>query len=185
MKEESRSGSGNLVVGLLLILLGGAFLADQYLDLNLGRFGWPFYIILPGVAIYLASLALPEEPGKGLGAAGSIITMVGLILFYQNTFNHFESWAYAWVLVAPTSLGLGWIGHGLVRRNKLLLQLGLRLATTGVVIFLVAAIFFELVIGIGGFRRQWADNVWPALLILVGLFLLVRSYWYGRQNKVS
>lgn len=178
MKEERRSHNGNLVFGVLLILLGTAFLLNQYLEINLGRFGWPLFIVMPGVVVYLGSLALPKAPGQGLSAVGSIITMVGLVLFYQNTFDHFESWAYAWTLVAPTSVGLGWTGYGLVHGNKELVRQGTRLAGVGLFMFLLAATFFELVIGLSGFRWQWADKIWPVLLILAGLFLLAR----GRIN---
>lgn len=168
---------GNVVLGLLLILVGVVFLVGQFLDIDLGRLAWPLFIIVPGAAVYLASLAMPEEPGKGFSAVGSIVTMVGLILLYQNTFDHFESWAYAWALVAPTSLGLGWIGYGLIRGNRETLDEGLRVAGVGLVMFLVAATFFELVIGISGFRLAWADDLWPILLIALGLILLVRTFW--------
>ncbi len=168
---------GNVVLGVLLILVGLAFLVGQFLDINLGRLAWPLFIIVPGVAAYMAALAMPEDPGKGLSAVGSIITMVGLVLLYQNTFDHFESWAYAWALVAPTSLGLGWIGYGLIRGNRETLDEGLRVAGVGLVIFLVAASFFELVIGISGFRLAWAEDLWPILLIVLGLILMVRTFW--------
>lgn len=175
---------GNVVLGVLLIVLGAVFLLGQFLDINLGRLAWPLFIILPGAAVYLASLAMPEEPGKGFSAAGSIITMVGLVLLYQNTFDHFESWAYAWALVAPTSLGLGWIGYGLLRGNRETLDEGLRVAGVGLVMFLVAASFFELVIGISGFRLAWADNLWPVLLILLGVIMLLRTFWLrGRTGS--
>lgn len=42
----------------------------------------------------------------GLTIPGSIITTIGLLLLYQETFDHFESWAYAWALI-PTAVGVG------------------------------------------------------------------------------
>lgn len=181
MKEQRKSKTGNVVIGVLLILVGAAFLIGQFLDIDVGRVAWPLFIIVPGVAVYLAALAMPEEPGKGFSALGSIVTMVGLILFYQNTFDHFESWAYAWALVAPTSLGLGWIGYGLIRGRSEMVSEGLNLAVVGLTMFLVAAAFFELVLGISGFRLAWADDLWPVLLILLGLLLLMRSLWSRRR----
>jgi len=38
---------------------------------------------------------------------GSIITIAGLVLAVQNTFDLFATWAYAWALVAPGGVGLG------------------------------------------------------------------------------
>ena len=32
--------------------------------------------------------------------------MIGLILLYQNTFNHFESWAYAWAMIPVAVAGI-------------------------------------------------------------------------------
>lgn len=185
MKEERRSKTGNVVLGVLLILVGAAFLIGQFLDIDVGSLAWPLFIIVPGAAVYLGALAMPEEQGKGFSALGSIVTMVGLILFYQNSFDHFESWAYAWALVAPTSLGLGWIGYGLVHRNSEMVGEGLSMAGVGLVMFFVAASFFELVIGISGFRLAWADDLWPVLLILLGLLLLARSLWRrGRSQSL-
>lgn len=185
MEEQQPSRRGSLIVGFLLILLGVWFLVDDYLGIDLGQVGWPLFIIVPGVATYLGAMLLPHAPAKGLSAVGSIITMVGLILFFQNNFGHYQSWAYAWALVAPTSFGLGWMGLGLLRQNRELAQEGMRLAGVGLVLFLAGGAFFELVIGIGGFRRSWAGNLWPVLLIVLGIVLLVRSYWTGARSKLS
>ena len=183
MNEERKTRNVNTILGVLLIVAGAAFLIGRLLDINVARLAWPLFIIVPGVAVYLGALALPQDPGKGFSAVGSIVTMVGLILLYQNTFDHFESWAYAWALVAPTSLGLGWIGYGLVHRNSETVGEGMSIAGVGLVMFLVAAAFFELVIGISGFRVAWADNLWPVLLILLGVLLLARSLW--NRSKVG
>jgi uncharacterized membrane protein HdeD (DUF308 family) len=180
VKEEKKSNVGNVILGVVLILFGALFLLGQFLDINLGAIAWPFFIIVPGVAVYLASLAMAGEEGKGFSAFGSIVTMVGLVLLFQNIFDRFDTWAYAWALVAPTSLGLGWIGRGLVRRNRALMSEGVRVASVGLGMFLVAATFFELVINIGGNRPDWAANLWPVLLILLGLFFLVRNLFGSR-----
>lgn len=183
MSEKRVINSGSLTFGILLILAGIAFLLERYLDIDLGRFTWPIFIIAPGVLTYLVSLALPEETGKGVSAAGSIVTMVGLILLYQNTTGHYESWTYAWALIAPTSLGLGWIVYGLLHGSKETIQQGLRLAGVGLAIFLVAGAYFELVVGNGGRPRPWVDDLWPVLLILLGIILLARNFWNGIRAR--
>lgn len=182
MKEERKAGTGNIIIGVLLILFGLIFFLAQFLDVNLWDISWPFLIIVPGVVVYIGSLAVSEDQGKGFSALGSIVTMVGLVLLYQNTFDRFETWAYAWALVGPTAVGLGWIGYGLVRRNRQILDEGLELGGVGLAMFLVAAAFFELVIGIGGDRPEWAANLWPLLLILLGLFFLVRNLFGSRRG---
>jgi hypothetical protein len=53
------------------------------------------------------------------------------------------------------------------------MQSGRELTRVGLTIFVVAAVFFELVIGISGFGL--GGFLWPALLIVLGLYLLFRN----------
>lgn len=176
-------GKGNLGLGILLILLGIMFFVGQFFDINLGRLGWPFFIIVPGVALFLLALVMGGEAGEGLVIAGSIVTTAGLLLFYQNITGHWESWAYAWALVAPTSVGVGRVIYGVVRGPRKLVTDGLQIAGVGLAIFLVAGTFFELVIGISGRRFPFGDLLWPLLLIGLGLLLLLRNVFTGARAK--
>src|SRR5688572_13434163 len=93
-----------IALGLLPIVGAGLLLAVQYYGLvlpDLGAFGWPIWVIAPGVLILIIGLVTPAEPGAGLAIAGSIVTAVGLLLAYQSSADHYASWAYAWALVAP------------------------------------------------------------------------------------
>jgi membrane-bound ClpP family serine protease len=93
-----RPGSpGAAVLGGILIVLGLVFFASEQLNLDIGEVTWPFYIIAPGLG--LLTLGLTQRKGEGLAIAGSIVTIVGLVLLYQNLTDHWESWAYAWALV--------------------------------------------------------------------------------------
>ncbi len=105
--------------------------------------------------------------------------MVGLLLLYQHTTDHWESWAYAWALVIPTSIGLGHMIYGALKGRRPLVTTGVRLATLGIGLFLAGAVFFEAVIGISGVR--WSGIGWPLVLIGVGLVLLLRGLWFGRS----
>jgi len=189
-EKDNFSGSKfrSLALGAMLIIVGGLILLGQLFRINIWGFLWPFFIIIPGALIYSLGLVKGGSSGEGAIIPGSIITMVGVLLLYQNTFNHFESWAYAWALVAPTSIGLGQMFFGLLKDRNALVKSGTRLATTGIVIFLVGAIFFELIIGISGFGlSRWGLGrfVWPILLIGLGILLLFRSFWIRGSTKVS
>ena len=46
------------------------------------------------------------------------------ILLYQNTADHFESWAYAWALVFPASTGLGQMIYGSLKERKEMVMTG-------------------------------------------------------------
>lgn len=178
--KNERSRSGSAALGGILIILGGLFLLGQLFDIDVGRFAWPFFIIVPGVLLFVIALGIGGAGGEGLAVVGSIVTMTGTLLLYQNTFDHFQSWAYGWALVAPTAIGLGQMVYGSLRSQPHIVQTGKRVATIGGIIFLVGAVFFELIIGISGFGLgSLGRNVWPILLIGMGIFLIYRNWWSG------
>jgi hypothetical protein len=145
-------------------------------DINILRFlrhlFWPFYIIVPGVVLFAMSLVVRND-GEGLAGFASIVTMVGLLLFYQNFTGHWASWAYAWALVAPTAVGLGLILYGALKGERSKIENGFDAAKVGIIMFLIGGVFFELIIGISGFGLGRFG--WPLLLIGLGLFVLVRN----------
>ena len=52
IKDNRRPVNANMVLGAVLVALGIMFFAGQVLDVNLGRFAWPFFIIVPGVLLF-------------------------------------------------------------------------------------------------------------------------------------
>jgi len=176
--KNQRAQNGSFSLGPVLIILGVLFLLEQLFDINIGHFVWPFFIIMPGLLLFVFALVIRGSAGGWLAAVGSVATMTGTLLLYQNTFNHFESWAYAWALVAPTSIGLGKMAYGTLVGHQPTVQVGKRLASIGGAIFLVGAIFFELIIGISGFglgRLGLGSNIWAFLLIGLGIFSILRG----------
>jgi hypothetical protein len=148
-----RSGNATTILGVLLIALGILFFIGQVLGINYGRlgeFGWPVFIIAPGILLFLLALAVGERAGELLAILGSSVTTVGVILLYQNTFDYFQSWAYAWALVFPTSIGVGQIIYGSIKNREGTAATGIRLTVAGLIIFVALAVFFELVIGFSG-----------------------------------
>ena len=91
----------SMLLGGLLVLVGAVLLLGQFVRIDVGHYGWPFFVIAPGVLILFVALSARGMVGEGLAILGSIITVTGLILLYQNATDHFESWAYAWALVFP------------------------------------------------------------------------------------
>ena len=181
--ERRMPAKVNIALGVILIVLGIVFILGQVVGVNLGRFLWPFFIIVPGALMLIFALVAGGGAGQGLSMAGSIVTMIGLLLLYQNTTNHWESWAYGWALVAPTSIGLGQMLHGRVKGRADIVDSGKRLATIGLIIFLAGAVFFELIIGISGFRS--GRIVLAAALIVFGAFLLLRSLVFSRKGSTA
>jgi hypothetical protein len=155
--------------------VGVLWLLSEAFDLEVWSGGWPFFLIVPGVAGLAAGLA-SERAGLGAAIPGAIVTVIGLLLLYQNTTGHWESWAYAWALVAPGAVGLALLLVGVRTGDAGLQASGTTTLTVAMVIFIVGFVFFEVLIGISG--RDFglgADVVLPALLIGFGAYFVVRS----------
>jgi hypothetical protein len=86
--RPQRPGNATTILGVLLITLGILFFIGQVLGIDFGRlgeFGWPVFIIAPGVLLFLLALAVGERAGGQLLAVlGSSLTMVGVIPLPQR-----------------------------------------------------------------------------------------------------
>jgi hypothetical protein len=169
-----RGSSGTALLGILLITVGVFFFIGQWLNIDWGAATWPFYVIAPGLA--LMAWGLTQRDGSGLTVAGSIVTMVGLILLYQNTTGHWESWAYAWALVGPGGSGLGMLLYGTRSGNRKMARDGFWQILVAIGLFVAGFIFFEGIIGISGQRLPLPEWLLPAAVIAIGLLVLVRGF---------
>src|SRR5512133_3434896 len=181
----------NLVSALssaILILLGILFLIGRYVSslfhFDVGHYAWPFFLIVPGLLLFLASFAFEQQKGIKLAMFGSIVTTTGGILFVQNVFDLYASWAYTWTLIAPTSIGIAKLIYGALRGMGDEIRSGLTLSGIGFAMFVIGGFFFELVIGINGFNFGVFWLCWPALLIGLGAILLL-SNLLSRRNPPS
>jgi hypothetical protein len=163
-------------VGIALVALGVAALVAQFVPLpafDFGRYVWPIFVILPGVTFLAVGLAV--EGVSGFVIAGAVITVTGLVLAVQNTFDVWATWAYAWALIAPGAVGAGILLQGWVRHSRALRAIGRRLLWSGLGLFVVLGAFFEGVLHISGVDLGPVGKVLlPAVLILAGVGLLVR-----------
>jgi hypothetical protein len=172
--------NGNALIGGGLIVVGALFLLGQLFDINIGRFVWPFFVIVPGVVLLAAAFVANGGAGEGLVIAGSVVTTTGLLLLYQNASHHWASWAYGWALI-PTSVGIGRMVYGSVKKRPETARTGRSLALIGVMLFLIGAVFFELIIGISGFGL--GSYAWPVLLIGAGVLWLLRGLMAGKTEE--
>ena len=172
-----------LVAGIGLVVIGVAFLVVRVADMTLGAGAWPLWLIVPGLAMLAGSLAIPPRAGLGLAIPGTIIAMVGAILWVQEAYGLYATWAYAWALVAPTAPGLAMLIYGLARGDHELVADGFRTFLVGIGLFLGFALFFEGVIGISGHRIANMDEMLPYVLVAFGVLLVVASLFDGRRNR--
>jgi hypothetical protein len=181
MTDERR---GAMILGAILVVLGGAFLVSNITGFSLDA-AWPLFIIVPGLVLLGASFAFGGDAGLGLAIAGSIVTTVGLVLAVQEATGLYTTWAYAWALVAPGSVGVGMFLHGTFTGRQDLQRDGLRVAGVGLALFIGFALFFEGVIGLSGDGRPPLEDLLPILLIALGAILVVGSLVVRRRPDAS
>ena len=168
--------AGRLVFGALLIALGAAFLVSQLVNFDLGEHGWPIFVIAPGLCLLLVGLAVPNEAGLGIAVPGGIITAVGLLLAFQDATGAWASWAYAWALVAPGSVGATLTLYGLLHRRMDLLDAGLRTAAVGLGLFVGFGLVFENIVGIDADHGSTVlRDALPIMAIAMGAIIVLMN----------
>jgi hypothetical protein len=164
-KSSGQHGVGTALVGvglfvLLTTIFGGGFIGVA----------WPFFVLAPGLLLFYLVKQLGQK-AAGLAIPASIISSVGLILFYQNLTGHWESWAYAWALVMPTALGMGLAVYGDLAHKEQIAEVGEKMARFGMGLFFLGLLFFELLLNISGIMTGIMWLIVPLLLIAGGIYL--------------
>jgi hypothetical protein len=121
---------------------------------------------------------LAASPG-GAGVAGTVVgsqlTGVGLLLLFHNVTGLWQTWAYAWALIWPTSIGLGLMVRGGLSEDDEMTRNGARTAVVGLIIFLIGFAFFEGLLNISGASLGIVgDLALPTVLIGLGIALILR-----------
>jgi hypothetical protein len=101
----------------------------------------------------------------GLAVPAAIAGGIGALLWWQNSTDHWETWAYAWSLI-PGFVGVGIILNGLLSGNVRSGLIG-----GGWLIIISLILFFIFGSFLGGLELFGA--YWPILLIALGLLILV------------
>jgi hypothetical protein len=172
MDASTGRNAAALVIGTTLVIVGIVLFVAQITGAEVFGLLSPLFVILPGVVLLAVALS-----GTGAIAAlifpGAVLTTVGLVLLYQRLTGHWESWAYAWTLVVPTSIGIAMMIYG-VREGKIRTgRRGVMTAGIGLVLFLVLLVLFEFVLNISGrFSGEATGIVGGALLVAAGLIVL-------------
>ncbi|HKW08697.1 MAG TPA: hypothetical protein VJS19_14130 [Candidatus Dormibacteraeota bacterium] len=176
-----RTGGGSTAaLGIVLVVVGLFALLIVLTGVDLTQNGWPLFIIIPGLTLLVVGFI---SLGGVATVPGGIVTALGLVLAYANSTGDWPVWAYAWALVIPGGIGLGVYLQALRDRDQAALRNGRNLLAVAVMIFLIGFVVFESILGISG--RDYFGNLGkaalPALLIIVGVILLVRSIQASRR----
>ncbi len=163
----------NLVVGVVLVLLGVWFLAVQFVP-GLGswiniEWSWPLLIMAVGAFLLLFG-SLVAAPG--MAVPDVIVDGVGGILYYQNATGDWTSWSYLWTLIP------GFVGVGVILAGLLGGDFRSSLTEGGGLIIISLILFFIFASIMGGWNLL--GDYWPVLLILLGVWLLIRQLFRSR-----
>lgn len=167
-----KPASGLMITAGLLLLAGWA----MGLDLSLGHSLWQLYIIIPGIVV-LTLASMDKAAGKALFPLGMMITLTGLLLAYQDWADHYQSWAYVWIISGPFAYATGSAMHGIMHSDAAIFRDGKKMALACLALFVTFAAVFELVFNISGYGLT-VDMPWglvlPLILIGAGVFVGVR-----------
>jgi hypothetical protein len=180
MKNQQRFVYWQLYFGLVLVFTGGLFLADQLLGIGLMADYWPLLILLFGLTFFVGMLGVGKK-GAGLAIPGSVLVVLGLLLFVQNLFNLWVTWAYAWaLLISATGLGM-LIMNGYLKREGLRRAAGLIIGI-GLAVFVFFGVLFEIILDIAGSDVQ--SGIFLGVgLILLGLFVVLSPSLFSRRKR--
>ncbi len=162
----------SIATALVLIGIGGWFLAVQVVPSLYGwAYGaatWPLPIIGIGAGLLVIGL-ITFTPGLAVPAC--IVGGIGGLLYWQNSADNWESWAYAWALI-PGFVGAGIILSGLLSRDRGAIIGG---AWTILVSLVMFAIFGSF---LGG--PELVSTYWPIIPIVLGVILLGQALFRRR-----
>jgi len=171
---------GSFTFGVLLILLGAWFLVVRFVP-DLGTWveqfaGWPVWVLGPGLVFILAGLISGVTE---LMIPGSIISGIGLILYYQDTTGNWESWSYMWALII-VAVGVGvFLSHLFRGKVRKAFEEGGPPIMTGLVLFLIFGSIFRAAFG----QNPLLGDYWPLLLVFLGLWMLIRPMFRRGKKK--
>lgn len=157
-----------------LIAVGAVFILSQLFNFSALAILWPLFILVPGaMMLSFASSGQYDDDIAWLTIPGTLTFGTGALLAYQNIFDHWESWAYAWALYG---VFLGW---AFIRVDQLLpnddaadlVPIGQEFIRWSLIVFVGLAALVELLI-IGGWVRRVALAI---VLIAAGIYLLNRD----------
>ncbi len=160
---RKQQSDGTVILAVILIGLGVLFFIGQFVRFSIWDWVWPFFIIVPGLAMFVPVMNRREA---GLAVPASLVTGTGLILLYQSITDDWGSWAYVWTLYG-VFLGFGMWLMGRIRGETSTEQTGKNFMMIGFAGFVVFGLFF------GGLFR--GGVVWALILIGLGAWFLFRA----------
>lgn len=155
-----------LITGLAFTLLSWLWYTSSV------SYSWAWIILGTGLQFLIVSLL---SRVSGLAIPGTIIAVIGGLLYWQNATDNWESWSFTWPLVL-LGVGLSFVlAYLFGLRSKALFIVGLYFVFISTVFFFIFGAFFA---------RDWAlMTYWPVIFILLGGGLLLQGS--SRQKRLK
>jgi hypothetical protein len=162
-----RLASGQMITGILLVLLGIILLLAQLLGRWFISGFWPFFLIVGGLIFYAGYFARSDKPSgyEGMLFPGTYLVVLGVMFLVMNILGWYYM-RYLWptfvlgVALSLWSMYLFGPAEPEKKRSDLLSSIKV-LTIISVVLYLIA---------IGGMY------LWPLALIVVGLIIILRGF---------
>jgi hypothetical protein len=174
--ESSRRSA--LGFGLILIVVGGLFLLNQFTPSLFGwldGFSWPLIIVGVGFLLLLIG-AITGTPSMAVPA--TLVGGIGGLLYWQNATGNWQSWAYVWTLI-PGFVGVGTMIAGLLEGRGQMVRSGIWLIVISMILFAVFSAIMAPFLG----GPALLGRYWPVLLILLGSLLLAQALIQRIRNR--
>ena len=176
-------GSGALIAGILLILIGAFLLCGTVASTSLARFGidvqlwrlWPTIFLFVGAAFFLPIFLSWERRRQlaGLAVPGTIILMQWVLFTYFTWTDNWGDWAFLWA-AEPLSVGLGLYVMYFLGEPQRGLLIGASIVSGISLVFLS---LFATFLAQGLFRV-----IGPLLLIVIGIVVVLVTFLQGRSR---
>jgi len=173
---------GTIALGVALLAIGGLALLGRALSIDILGLGWPLFVLIPGILLFVAGLSVGGRAGLAMAIPGGIVSMVGVVLSVQAATGLWATWAYAWALVAPGGVGLAFVLYGVLTGQPDVARDGVPILLTGLGLFVAFGLFFEGVLHLSGAALPLADSVLAAGLVVLGVVILVVGM-SGRKTR--
>ncbi|KKH97966.1 hypothetical protein EO95_01985 [Methanosarcina sp. 1.H.T.1A.1] len=146
MKENrgKRKDHSIITAFLVFFLLTVVFGLIVSMQIHLGKFTFPFYLVVSGMFLFATSLETESRIGEWIASFSWTLNMFGLLLFYQYVTGNWESWVYTWPLIFPVGPGLGQLIYGAVKARREPFERGKVLIRMGLGLFVLTLIIFKL-----------------------------------------
>lgn len=179
MEKKKTTLNWQWVFGLTLVVTGGLFLADQFLEVEIMRHYWPLLIVFFGL-MFLVAMAVSGKKAAWLAIPACILVTLGLLFFVQNTYNLWATWTYAWGLLISA------IGLGMLIMNAYYKKIGLRrgagvVIILGLLAFVISGIVFQIIIKMTGMNLESGIFLGSGV-VLLGLVVIFSGPIFSKKE---